>query len=149
MEKLEQEQADREYYYYDDEGSGEVEYDGSGYDEIVGSGDDQCRLCTEEEMEEEEEEEGFHVVREPLHVRQVSSTVENVCPTQQLALKENAPSLHFRFSYIQVETHRLVLALVSPVLRTLLYNHPQPPSITLVCILFPSYLFFFGPKVRE
>ena len=36
----------------------------------------------EEEMEEEEEEEGFHVVREPLHVRQVSSTVENICPTQ-------------------------------------------------------------------
>ena len=53
VEKLEQEKADREYYYYDDEGSGEVEYDGSGYDEIVGSGDDQCRLCTEEEMEEE------------------------------------------------------------------------------------------------
>ena len=54
VEKLEQEKNDREYYYYDDEGSGEVEYDGSGYDEIVGSGDDQCRLCTEEEMEEEE-----------------------------------------------------------------------------------------------
>ena len=36
----------------------------------------------EEEMEEEEEEEGFQVVREPLQVRQVSSTVENVCPTQ-------------------------------------------------------------------
>ena len=38
----------------------------------------------EEEMEEEEEEEeeGFQVVREPLQVRRVSSTVENVCPTQ-------------------------------------------------------------------
>ena len=35
-----------------------------------------------EEEEEEEEEEGFQVVREPLQVRQVSSTVENVCPTQ-------------------------------------------------------------------
>jgi len=34
---------------------------------------------------------------------------------------------------LQVEVHRLVLALVSPVLRTLLYNHPQPPSITLAC----------------
>merc|ERR1719357_1601424 len=34
---------------------------------------------------------------------------------------------------LQVETHRLVLALVSPVLRTLLHNHPQPPSITLAC----------------
>ena len=34
-----------------------------------------------EEEEEEEEVEGFHVVREPLQVRQVSSTVENVCPT--------------------------------------------------------------------
>ena len=30
---------------------------------------------------EEEEEEGFQVVREPLQVRQVSSTVERVCPT--------------------------------------------------------------------
>ena len=34
------------------------------------------------EEEVEEEEEGFQVVREPLQVRQVSSTVENVCPTQ-------------------------------------------------------------------
>merc|ERR1711973_465435 len=34
---------------------------------------------------------------------------------------------------LQVEVHRLVLALVSPVLRILLYNHPQPPSITLAC----------------
>ena len=33
-------------------------------------------------VEEEIEEEGFQVVREPLQVRQVSSTVENVCPTQ-------------------------------------------------------------------
>ena len=36
----------------------------------------------EEEAEEEEDEGGFQVVREPLQVRQVSSTVENVCPTQ-------------------------------------------------------------------
>ena len=36
----------------------------------------------EEEMEEEEEEEGFQVVREPIQVRQVSSTVEIGCPTQ-------------------------------------------------------------------
>ena len=35
----------------------------------------------EEEEEEEVEEEDFQVVREPLQVRQVSSTVENVCPT--------------------------------------------------------------------
>jgi len=34
---------------------------------------------------------------------------------------------------LQVEVHRLVLALVSPVLRTLLYNHPQPPSLTMAC----------------
>jgi len=34
---------------------------------------------------------------------------------------------------LQVEVHRLVLALVSPVLRTLLYNHPQPASITMAC----------------
>ena len=35
----------------------------------------------EEDEEEEEDEEGFQVVREPLQVRQVSSTVERVCPT--------------------------------------------------------------------
>ena len=33
----------------------------------------------EEEMEEEE---GFQVVREPIQVRQVSSTVEIGCPTK-------------------------------------------------------------------
>ena len=36
----------------------------------------------EGEKVEEEEEEGFQVVREPLQVRQVSSTVERVCPTR-------------------------------------------------------------------
>ena len=43
---------------------------------------DKRRKQEEMEEEEEEEEEGFQVVREPLQVRRVSSTVENVCPTQ-------------------------------------------------------------------
>ena len=45
---------------------------------------------------------------------------------------------NFELLYIQVEAHRMVLALVSPVLRALLYNDQPPSSITLVGLLPPS-----------
>ena len=68
------------------------------------------QLVGEEVEAREEGEEGFEVVQEPMEVTIHPSTL-----------------LH-----LQVGVHRLVLALVSPVLRLQLYTSPLPSVLQLV-----------------